>query len=152
MFEFSVEASDGAARAGTWKLPHGEVPTPCFMPVGTVGTVKAISPRELLESDAHIVLGNTYHLHLRPGEDLVAKLGGLHQFMAWPRPMLTDSGGFQVFSLAERRKITEEGVSFASPVDGSRVFLSPEESMRNARELIALRSAQAATEITTAPG
>lgn len=126
MFEFTLTASDGAARAGTWQLPHGMVETPCFMPVGTQGTVKALSPSDLEASGAQIVLGNTYHLHLRPGEDLVARFGGLHRFMAWPRPLLTDSGGFQVFSLEGIRTITEEGVTFRSHIDGSERFLSPE--------------------------
>lgn len=129
MFEFQVAATSGAARAGTWQLPHGLVETPCFMPVGTQGTVKALSPRELGEAGAQIVLGNTYHLHLRPGEDLVARFGGLHKFMAWTGPMLTDSGGFQVFSLEGIRKVTEEGVDFRSHLDGSSRFLSPEKAI-----------------------
>ncbi len=126
MFEFELISSDGPARAGVWHLPHGSVDTPCFMPVGTQGTVKGLSPSDLERSGAQIVLGNTYHLHLRPGEDVVARLGGLHQFMAWPRPLLTDSGGFQVFSLEGMRKLTEEGVTFRSHIDGSEHFLSPE--------------------------
>lgn len=129
MFEFSIAAADGAARAGLWQLPHGAVETPCFMPVGTQGTVKALAPSDLERSGAQIVLGNTYHLHLRPGEDLVAKLGGLHRFMAWPRPLLTDSGGFQVFSLEGIRRIDEEGVTFKSHIDGSERFLSPERAV-----------------------
>ena len=126
MFEFEIAATDGAARAGVWHLPHGSVETPCFMPVGTNGTVKGLAPSDLEEVGAQIVLGNTYHLHLRPGEDVVAKLGGLHRFMAWPKPLLTDSGGFQVFSLESMRKISEDGVVFVSHVDGSEHFLSPE--------------------------
>jgi queuine tRNA-ribosyltransferase len=129
MFEFEITASDGAARAGVWHLPHGDVTTPCFMPVGTQGTVKGLAPSDLLASGAQIVLGNTYHLHLRPGESVVAKLGGLHTFMAWPKNLLTDSGGFQVFSLEGMRTITEEGVTFRSHIDGSTHFLSPEIAM-----------------------
>jgi len=129
VFEFDIEATDGPARAGVWQLPHGAVPTPCFMPVGTQGTVKALAPSDLAASGAQIVLGNTYHLHLRPGEDLVAHFGGLHRFMAWPKPLLTDSGGFQVFSLEGIRRLTEEGVTFRSHIDGSERFLSPERAM-----------------------
>ena len=129
MFEFEVTATDGAARTGRWTLPHGVVETPCFMPVGTQGTVKALSPAELEKSGAQIILGNTYHLHLRPGEDLVAKLGGLHRFMSWKRNLLTDSGGFQVFSLEGMRKVSEEGVEFRSHLDGSPRFLSPERAI-----------------------
>ena len=129
MFEFEITATDGAARAGTWHLPHGSVETPCFMPVGTNGSVKGLAPSDLHEVGAQIVLGNTYHLHLRPGEDIVRKLGGLHRFMAWPKPLLTDSGGFQVFSLEGLRKIAEEGVTFVSHVDGSEHFISPESAI-----------------------
>lgn len=111
------------------------VETPCFMPVGTYGTVKAMTPRDLREIGAEIILGNTFHLFLRPGLEVIDKFGGLHRFAGWDGPILTDSGGFQVFSLAHRRKLTEEGVTFASPVDGSKVFLSPEESMRIQRVL-----------------
>lgn len=128
MFEFDVVATSGAARAGRWHLPHGTVDTPCFMPVGTQGTVKGLTPGDLERAGAQIVLGNTYHLHLRPGEDVVAKLGGLHRFAAWPRNMLTDSGGFQVFSLKGLRRVTEEGVEFKSHIDGSTRFLSPEKA------------------------
>src|SRR6476659_10764625 len=128
--KFSVTANDGAARRGTLELAHGKVETPAFMPVGTYGTVKAMSPAELVEIDAHIVLGNTFHLWLRPGLEVIAAHGGLHRFMGWQRPILTDSGGFQVFSLGALRKISEEGVHFASPVNGDRLFLAPEESMR----------------------
>jgi queuine tRNA-ribosyltransferase len=126
MFEFTVEATDGAARAGRLTLPHGVVETPAFMPVGTQGTVRALSPRDLEAIGASIVLANTYHLHVRPGEQVVAKLGGLHRFMAWPRPLLTDSGGFQVFSLEGLRRVSEDGVEFQSHVDGSRRTLTPE--------------------------
>jgi queuine tRNA-ribosyltransferase len=126
MFEFVVEASTGAARAGRLTLPHGTVETPAFMPVGTQGTVRALSPRDLEAIGASIVLANTYHLHVRPGEQVVRKLGGLHRFMAWPKPLLTDSGGFQVFSLEGFRRVSEDGVEFQSHVDGSRRTLTPE--------------------------
>ena len=128
--EFKLHASDGPARRGTLTLAHGTVETPAFMPVGTYGTVKAMSPLELKDIGAHIVLGNTFHLWLRPGMEVIAAHGGLHRFMNWDGPILTDSGGFQVFSLGELRKITEEGVKFQSPVNGDRCFLTPEESMR----------------------
>jgi len=133
--KFSVTANDGAARRGTLELAHGSVETPAFMPVGTYGTVKAMSPAELTEIGAHIVLGNTFHLWLRPGLDVIAAHGGLHRFMGWPGPILTDSGGFQVFSLGAMRKISEEGVKFQSPVNGDACFLTPEESMRIQRVL-----------------
>jgi queuine tRNA-ribosyltransferase len=126
VFEFDIQSTDGSARAGVWRLPHGEVQTPCFMPVGTQGTVRALSPRDLVAAGAGMVLANTYHLHVRPGEDVVAKLGGLHRFMGWDRPILTDSGGFQVFSLAGARKVSEDGVEFQSHVDGMRRSLTPE--------------------------
>ena len=129
MFEFRVEATAGAARAGRWTLPHGAVETPCFMPVGTQGTVRALSPRDLEAIGATIVLGNTYHLFLRPGEATVAALGGLHRFMGWPHPILTDFGGFQVFSLESLRRVSEEGVEFRSHLDGSTRFLSPERAV-----------------------
>ena len=129
MFEFDLQSTDGPARAGTWRLPHGEVRTPCFMPVGTQGTVRALSPRDLEAAGATMVLANTYHLHVRPGEEVVAKLGGLHRFMGWNRPLLTDSGGFQVFSLAGARKVSEEGVEFQSHVDGMRRHLTPERAI-----------------------
>ena len=128
--QFQLLATDGAARRGELRLNHGLVQTPIFMPVGTYGSVKAMLPHELEEIGAQIVLGNTFHLWLRPGTDIMRKHGGLHGFMQWHRPILTDSGGFQVFSLNGLRKITEEGVRFASPIDGSRLFLTPEESMR----------------------
>ena len=127
---FSVTHRHGAARRGVLELAHGRVDTPAFMPVGTYGAVKGVSPDEVAASGAQIVLGNTFHLWLRPGLEVVARHGGLHRFMGWPRPILTDSGGFQVFSLGALRKITEEGVHFASPVNGDRLFLTPEESMR----------------------
>ncbi len=128
--KFDLLATDGPARRGTLTLAHGTVETPAFMPVGTYGTVKAMSPAELKEIGAHIVLGNTFHLWLRPGLEVIAAHGGLHRFMGWDGPILTDSGGFQVFSLGELRKVTEEGVKFQSPVNGDRCFLTPEESMR----------------------
>lgn len=126
--KFSVTHRDGAARRGKLTLSHGEVDTPVFMPVGTYGTVKAMSPEELEGLGAQIVLGNTFHLWLRPGTEVIAKHGGLHGFMGWKRPLLTDSGGFQVFSL--ETKISEEGVRFASPINGDKLLLTPEESMR----------------------
>ena len=127
---FELQATDGLARRGRMTLNHGVVETPIFMPVGTYGSVKAMMPHELTEVGAQIVLGNTFHLWLRPGTEVIAKHGGLHGFMQWFAPILTDSGGFQVFSLQGMRKITEEGVKFASPIDGARLFLTPEESMR----------------------
>jgi len=133
--QFQVLARDGAARAGRLQLPHGSVDTPVFMPVGTYGTVKAMTPEELEALGAQIVLGNTFHLFLRPGLEVIEAHGGLHRFMHWERPILTDSGGFQVWSLKEMRKITEQGASFRSPIDGAPVFLSPEESMRVQRIL-----------------
>jgi queuine tRNA-ribosyltransferase len=124
------DKNNGLARRGTLHLAHGDVQTPAFMPVGTYGTVKAMSPLELKEIDAHIVLGNTFHLWLRPGLDVIAAHGGLHKFMGWQGPILTDSGGFQVWSLGAMRKISEEGVKFQSPINGDTCFLTPEESMR----------------------
>jgi queuine tRNA-ribosyltransferase len=132
---FTVTHTDGAARRGRLELVHGVVETPAFMPVGTYGTVKAMSPAELVEVGAEIVLGNTFHLWLRPGLEVIAAHRGLHRFMGWERPLLTDSGGFQVFSLGRLRRITEEGVKFASPIDGDRLMLTPEESMRIQRTL-----------------
>ncbi len=128
---FNILARDSAspARLGQLDLPHGSVQTPIFMPVGTYGTVKAMTPRDLEEVKAQIVLGNTFHLWLRPGLDVIKKHGGLHRFMAWDKPILTDSGGFQVFSLGALRKISEEGVTFASPINGDKLFMSPEVSM-----------------------
>ncbi len=133
--EFSVTHQDGLARRGTLTLAHGTVDTPAFMPVGTYGTVKAMSPAELREIGAQIVLGNTFHLWLRPGLEVIEAHGGLHRFMGWDGPLLTDSGGFQVFSLGALRKISEEGVKFQSPVNGDPCFLTPEESMRIQRVL-----------------
>lgn len=128
--EFELLTTDGHARRGRVKLNHGTVETPIFMPVGTYGTVKAIQPRELHEIKAQIILGNTFHLWLRPGLDTIDAHGGLHGFMGWNKPILTDSGGFQVFSLGDLRKITEDGVTFASPINGDKLFLSPEVSMQ----------------------
>ena len=131
MFEFEllhVDAQTGARR-GRLHTPHGTIETPIVMPVGTQATVKTLEPRELIEMNAQIILSNTYHLHLRPGEDLVERAGGLHKFMNWPRPILTDSGGFQVFSLAGLRRIREDGVDFRSHIDGSRQRITPESSM-----------------------
>jgi len=123
------DASGTHARRGRVHTPHGLIETPIFMPVGTVGSVKGVGPDDLLTLDAQIILGNTYHLMLRPGDDLVGEMGGLHRFISWDRPMLTDSGGFQVFSLAEKRKITEEGAAFQSHLDGRHIMLSPERSI-----------------------
>jgi len=128
--QFTLHKQDGLARRGTLNLAHGKVETPAFMPVGTYGTVKAMNPLELKEINAHIVLGNTFHLWLRPGLDVIAAHGGLHKFMGWDGPILTDSGGFQVWSLGDLRKISEEGVKFRSPINGDSCFLTPEESMR----------------------
>ena len=128
--KYELLATDGAARRGRLTLNHGTVDTPAFMPVGTYGTVKGISPQDLRDIGAQICLGNTFHLWLRPGLEVIEAFGGLHQFMAWDGPILTDSGGFQVFSLGALRKITEEGVRFNSPVNGDKLFLTPEESMR----------------------
>ncbi|HJV79743.1 tRNA guanosine(34) transglycosylase Tgt [Noviherbaspirillum sp.] len=135
MLNFKLIKTDGKARRGRLTLNHGVVETPTFMPVGTYGSVKAMSPVELHEIDAQIILGNTFHLWLRPGLDVVGKFDGLHRFMGWTKPILTDSGGFQVFSLGAMRKITEEGVKFASPINGDKLFLSPEISMQIQRVL-----------------
>ncbi len=132
---FKVLATSGHARRGELHLNHGVVQTPIFMPVGTVGTVKAMTPANLHDINAQIILGNTFHLWLRPGTQIIDGFGGLHDFIGWNKPILTDSGGFQVFSLEGLRKITEEGVKFASPIDGARLFLTPEESMRIQRSL-----------------
>jgi queuine tRNA-ribosyltransferase len=128
-FEIHHRSSTSSARAGVLSLPHGDVQTPFFMPVGTRAAVKAMSPDELKTLGYEMILSNTYHLFLRPGDEIVRELGGLHRFMNWDRPILTDSGGYQVFSLSELRKISEEGVEFASPLDGSRAFLSPERAV-----------------------
>jgi queuine tRNA-ribosyltransferase len=132
---FPLLGRDGAARRGRLTFPRGTVDTPAFMPVGTYGSVKAMHPDSVAQGGAQILLGNTFHLYLRPGLDVIAAHEGLHRFMNWGKPILTDSGGFQVWSLAKRRKITEQGVTFASPVDGSKVFLGPEESMNVQRVL-----------------
>ena len=134
--EFSLEHEDKAtkARAGRLKTDHGEIETPIFMPVGTAGTVKAVHQQELMnDTKAQIILGNTYHLFLRPGLDTLEKAGGLHKFNGWNKPILTDSGGYQVYSLAHRRKITEEGVKFSSHIDGSKQFFTPENVMDTQR-------------------
>ena len=128
-FHFQLEGSSGRARAGRFSTPHGELETPVFAPVGTQASVKAISPAQLDELGASLVLANTYHLYLRPGDELVAELGGLHQFMQWPKPILTDSGGFQVFSLAARRKVDADGVTFRSHLDGATHRFTPEKVM-----------------------
>ena len=133
--EFEIHATDGAARTGVVRLPRGEIRTPAFMPVGTAATVKAMLPESVRATGADILLGNTYHLMLRPGAERVARLGGLHKMMNWPRPILTDSGGFQVMSLAALRKMTEEGVTFQSHIDGSKHALSPERSIEIQRLL-----------------
>src|SRR5215212_10767787 len=122
---FRVTHTDGKARRGVLSTPHGDVQTPAFMPVGTRGAVKAITFRDVEDAGAEIILGNTYHLHLRPGDDLIARAGGLHAFIGWRRPILTDSGGYQVFSLAARCKVTEDGVAFRSHLDGALCALSP---------------------------
>jgi len=134
-FSFQINAQDGAARSGIISTPRGEIRTPAFMPVGTAATVKAMLPEQVRATGADIVLGNTYHLMLRPGAERVARLGGLHRFMGWERPILTDSGGFQVMSLSNLRKISEEGVRFHSHIDGAEKFLSPERAMEIQRLL-----------------
>jgi len=133
--KFDLLATDGGARRGQLHLAHGIVQTPVFMPVGTYGTVKAMSPAELTDIGFEMVLSNTFHLWLRPGLDVIERFGGLHRFMGWDKPILTDSGGFQVFSLGKLRKITEEGVKFASPINGDKLFLTPEISMQIQRTL-----------------
>src|ERR687893_459782 len=132
---FAIEATDGRARTGKITLPRGEIRTPAFMPVGTAATVKAMKPADVRASGADIILGNTYHLMLRPGADRVARLGGLHRFMGWDGPILTDSGGYQVMSLSELARVTEEGVSFKSHLDGTRHMLTPERSIEVQRLL-----------------
>ncbi len=129
VFHFTLEAQHGMARAGVFHTPHGPIPTPVFAPVGTQATVKAVAPRELHDLGATLVLANTYHLHLRPGDELIARLGGLHRFMGWDGPLLTDSGGFQVFSLGEINAIDDDGVTFRSHLDGSQLRLTPERSI-----------------------
>ena len=130
MYKLIHQDSQCSARAGVISTPHGDIETPVFMPVGTQATVKTISNRELLEAGAQIILSNTYHLFLRPGEKLIGEAGGLHRFMSWPKPMLTDSGGFQVFSLSSFRKVSQEGVEFKSHIDGMKHFLTPESVVR----------------------
>jgi len=132
---FTLSGGDGGARAGVLKTRRGAIQTPVFMPVGTQATVKAMSPDELHAVGAQVILGNTYHLHVRPGEKLIARMGGLHKFMGWDRPILTDSGGYQVFSLARLRKISEEGVRFQNHIDGTPTFIGPETSMEIQRDL-----------------
>src|SRR5688500_15476209 len=134
-FEFDIHDTDGAARTGVIRMRRGEIRTPAFMPVGTAATVKAMRPAEVRASGADIILGNTYHLMLRPTAERIAGLGGLHRFMGWDRPILTDSGGYQVMSLSELRKMSEKGVEFASHLDGSRHMLTPERSMEVQRLL-----------------
>ena len=134
-FAFDINATDGAARTGVIRTQRGEIRTPAFMPVGTAGTVKAMRPAEVRSSGADIILGNTYHLMLRPGDERVERLGGLHAFMGWDRPILTDSGGYQVMSLSALTKMSEQGVAFASHLDGSRHLLTPERSMEIQRRL-----------------
>ncbi|HKR92448.1 tRNA guanosine(34) transglycosylase Tgt, partial [Novosphingobium sp.] len=134
-FDFHIHATDGRARTGLIRMRRGDIRTPAFMPVGTAATVKAMKPQDVRAAGADIILGNTYHLMLRPGAERVARLGGLHKFMNWQRPILTDSGGYQVMSLADLRKITEEGVTFSSHIDGSRHQLTPERSMEIQRLL-----------------
>jgi queuine tRNA-ribosyltransferase len=135
--KFSILQTEGAARRGQLNFPRGSIETPAFMPVGTYGTVKAMTPEELVGLGAEIILGNTFHLMLRPGTDVIQAHGDLHDFMHWQKPILTDSGGFQVFSLGDMRKITEKGVDFRSPIDGSKVFMGPEESMQVQRSFLA---------------
>lgn len=134
-FSFSRVAQDGQARAGEFQTPHGSLATPVFAPVGTQASVKGVTPKQLEEIGASLVLANTYHLYLRPGSSLIAEMGGLHEFMQWPHPILTDSGGFQVFSLAERRKIDQDGVSFRSHLDGSEHRFTPESAIQIQEEL-----------------
>ena len=129
MFEFRIQRTDGPARAGVLTLPHGEVQTPAFMPVGTHAVVRGLSANDVRQTGAQIILGNTYHLHLRPGEEVIEQMGGLHRFTTWDRPMLTDSGGFQVFSLHGLRRIAEHGVEFQSHIDGTSRTLTPERTM-----------------------
>jgi queuine tRNA-ribosyltransferase len=133
--KFELLKTDGLARRGRMTFPRGTIDTPAFMPVGTYGTVKAMRPEQVAETGAQILLGNTFHLMIKPGADIIEEMGGLHEFMHWPGPILTDSGGFQVFSLAKLRKLTEEGVCFRSPKDGAKIMLTPERSMEIQRQL-----------------
>jgi queuine tRNA-ribosyltransferase len=130
MFDFTLTAKNGRARTGSFSTPHGILQTPVFAPVGTQATVKTLTPAQVADLGATLVLSNTYHLYLRPGDDLISEFGGLHRFMKWPRPILTDSGGFQVFSLAQTRKVEDEGVTFKSHIDGSTHYFTPERSIR----------------------
>jgi queuine tRNA-ribosyltransferase len=148
--KFAISRVDGKARRGRLEFARGDIDTPAFMPVGTYGSVKAMSPDELVALGAQVVLGNTFHLWLRPGLDVIEKHGGLHRFMGWERPILTDSGGFQVFSLGAMRKISEEGVQFASPINGDKLFLTPEESM-NIQKVLGSDIAMAFDECTPYP-
>ena len=141
-FYFELIAQDGDARAGEFITPHGKICTPVFMPVGTQATVKALTVDQLNDLDVEVVLSNTYHLFLRPGSQIIKELGGLHQFMNWQKPILTDSGGFQVFSLGAMRKITEEGVHFRNPVNGDKIFMDAEKSMEIQKDLGSLRVAK----------
>jgi len=134
-FSFDIVSTAGAARAGVFSTPHGPVETPAFMPVGTLATVKALDPEDLVRMGASMILSNAYHLHLRPGDEVVRELGGLHRFMQWNGPILTDSGGFQVFSLERLRTLNEQGVEFQSHIDGSRRFFTPEIVMQIERNL-----------------
>ena len=134
-FNFDLSASEGTARAGVFHTPHGLIQTPVFAPVGTQATVKSLTPAQLADTGASLVLSNTYHLYLRPGADLVSEMGGLHNFMRWPKPMLTDSGGFQVFSLSDTRKVDEDGVTFKSHIDGSIHRFTPESSIQIQEQL-----------------
>ncbi len=133
--EFQLKKTDGFSRRGQLKFARGVIETPAFMPVGTYGSVKSLTPEDLTAIGAKIILGNTFHLMLRPGMDVIKRHGGLHDFMHWDKPILTDSGGFQVFSLGAMRKITEQGVTFKSPINGSKIFMGPEESMQVQRYL-----------------
>jgi queuine tRNA-ribosyltransferase len=133
--QFKLNASDGKARSAVMNFPRGQVATPAFMPVGTYGTVKGLNPQQILDTGTDIILGNTFHLMLRPGTDTVMQHGGLHEFIAWDKPLLTDSGGFQVFSLGQMRKISERGVNFRSPIDGDEIFLGPESAIEIQHQL-----------------
>jgi queuine tRNA-ribosyltransferase len=137
MFEFKISRKDPktAARTASFYTPHGKIRTPVFMPVGTYGAVKTLIPEEVRACGSEIILGNTFHLHLRPGEDLIKKFGGLHKFMNWDGPILTDSGGFQVFSLAKMRQISDSGVDFRSPLDGSKIRLTPKKALQIKQKL-----------------
>jgi len=133
---FELISKSGTARRGLLKTAHGEIKTPFFMTIGTVGAIKGLVPDEIRDLGGQVILSNTYHLHLRPGEDIVAKAGGLHKFMNWDGPILTDSGGYQVFSLAKMRKLKEDGVEFQSHLDGSKIFLSPEKAIEIQQKIL----------------